>query len=171
MIQPDPAVVNIEDLRELYSDSTVAQVILNYFATRQRNKNETTVDRLQQALEAEGKNISRREAVDFFKRLERLGCGKFLAGRRGRKSRFQWKVPSVSVGQAARGTTATIEAIPDATQAPDTEPALAAVCLVLTHTFQLRPDYQVRIELPPDITNKEAARLAEFIRALPFERE
>lgn len=36
------------------------------------------------------------------------------------------------------------------------------------HTFRLRPDLNVEIPLPPDLTKKEARRLAKFIRLLPL---
>ena len=34
------------------------------------------------------------------------------------------------------------------------------------HLFRLRPDRQVRVSLPMDLTQGEAARLADFMRAL-----
>ncbi len=37
------------------------------------------------------------------------------------------------------------------------------------HRFVLRPDFQVQLELPQDLNQREANRLAEFIRTLPFE--
>ena len=36
------------------------------------------------------------------------------------------------------------------------------------HSFQLRPDASIALELPSDLTQLEARRLAEFIRTLPF---
>lgn len=39
----------------------------------------------------------------------------------------------------------------------------------LTHEYHLRPALKVSIELPADITEKEAERLSLFIRSLPCE--
>ncbi len=39
---------------------------------------------------------------------------------------------------------------------------------VLRHNYNLRPDFQVTIPLPVDLTHSEAARLADFVRTLPF---
>jgi transcriptional regulator with XRE-family HTH domain len=39
----------------------------------------------------------------------------------------------------------------------------------LTHTYHLRPSLKVSIDLPTDITAKEAERLSQFIRSLPTE--
>lgn len=38
-----------------------------------------------------------------------------------------------------------------------------------THGFQLRPDLLVSFRLPADLTTPEAARLADFIKTLPFD--
>ena len=37
------------------------------------------------------------------------------------------------------------------------------------HTFRLRPDQSVTVELPADLTSQEAARMARFIETLPFQ--
>ncbi len=39
----------------------------------------------------------------------------------------------------------------------------------LTHKFNLRPDLKVVFNLPLDLTEKEAQRLAGFITSLPME--
>jgi transcriptional regulator with XRE-family HTH domain len=38
---------------------------------------------------------------------------------------------------------------------------------MLAHSFHLRPDLQVKIELPADLSEREADRLARFIQSLP----
>ena len=40
--------------------------------------------------------------------------------------------------------------------------------LCTEHTFRLRPDLVVVLELPLNITTQEAQRLADFIKTLPF---
>ena len=39
----------------------------------------------------------------------------------------------------------------------------------IEHRYQLRPDRQVLLVLPADLTAREAGRLAEFIKTLPFD--
>jgi hypothetical protein len=36
------------------------------------------------------------------------------------------------------------------------------------HRFHLRPDFEVKLELPDDLTEREAHRLATFLRSLPY---
>ena len=38
----------------------------------------------------------------------------------------------------------------------------------LVHSFHLRPDFQVSVRLPLDLTEREAERIAMFIRSLPM---
>ncbi len=40
----------------------------------------------------------------------------------------------------------------------------------IMHKFQLRPHWQVDLALPLDLTEREAARLSEFIKTLPFDK-
>jgi hypothetical protein len=39
----------------------------------------------------------------------------------------------------------------------------------ISHRFVLRPDFRVDVDLPADMTQAEARRLAAFITSLPFE--
>jgi len=38
----------------------------------------------------------------------------------------------------------------------------------ITHSFHLRPDLTLELDLPADLTAQEAARIARFVEALPF---
>ncbi len=82
-------------------------------AQRERDRTETTVERTITILNEAGRKVSRGEAVDLFRRLEDLGCGQFIIGRRGAPSRFVWAVGIVSVGKAAAGESQIVEVIPE----------------------------------------------------------
>jgi hypothetical protein len=153
--------VNRKELQAFYNSNGEAKAMLDHFASRERNRNEMTIDSLRHNLKADGISVSRGAAIRVFRRLEELGCGRFVAGRRGHESRFKWDVGLVAVGQAAAGEAVPIEATP--TNAPD-EPADD----LLEHRFHLRKDLDVPVRLPADLTATEAARLAAFIQTLPF---
>ncbi len=166
----------IEALRNLYQRNKAAKALLDYFAKRQKNMRETSVRRLEQALREEGVLLSRAEIIDVLKELGALKVGRFISGRRGWESRFAWNFGLGSVGRAAAGNTRQLERITDDAESDLDEPAeddteIEDLSDALTHTFRLRPDYEVSLHLPADLTVKEAARLAEFVTALPFERE
>ena len=148
-------------MQALYNESAEAKAILDHFASRERNWRETTIDRLCWNLHQDGNAVSRGDVVRFFRRLEELGWGQFVPGRRGHQSRFEWTVGLVDVGRAAAGEAVKIEAAP-ANQAAEPVEDL------LEHRFRLRKELDVPFRLPSDLTSIEAARLAAFIQTLPF---
>src|SRR5579862_5128887 len=160
--------VDIRTLRSAYDSRDDFRHLFDYFAGRQKNSKETKVDRI---LEIGGRRVVRRVAVEFFRLLESAGCGKFIAGRLGRASRFSWAVSLSSVGKAASGHTEFVEDIipeddaDESVEAPDFAPKGPSLRL---HRYHLRPDLELTIGLPTDLTVLEANRLAEMVKTLPF---
>ena len=51
---------------------------------------------------------------------------------------------------------------------PDRTPELlSAAPATLQHSFHLRPGLQIKLDLPADLTDREAERLARFVQSLP----
>lgn len=157
------ALNNIKKLRQLYANSTGAQAILDHFASRERSWSETTVDRIHNNVVGEGHEVSRGDVISCFKEFEQLGYGEFKIGRRGWPSRFVWSANLVTVGKTAAGEADIVEEINEADGANE-EPMST-----VKHTFMLRPDVPVSLELPSDFSASEAQRLGAFIGALPFQ--
>lgn len=107
----DPKSPNIDLLRQLYRQSPVARAFLEHAAKRERDQSETKVDRVLILLRADGHAFARREIVALFRRLQELGCGQFVEGRRGWPSRFVWGAGMTSVGRAAAGDSQAIARI------------------------------------------------------------
>jgi hypothetical protein len=157
--------MDIDRLKSLYQDNATARLILDEAARRQRSQSETKVDRIISLLAAQGHEISRGDIIGAFRSLEDLGAGQFMTGRRGLPSRFVWSVGMVSVGKAAAGEPQDIEEIP----AEELEEAASSD--VLVHSFHLRTNLQITLELPADLSGAEADRLANFVKTLPIESE
>lgn len=157
---------NTERLRELVSRDSCARAFLELAARRQRNQSVTNVERALTNLQNAGHDFSRSQLIAVFRALEEAGCGEFKAGRRGWPSRFEWTAEIISVGRAAIGEQEDIEAIEFGHQ-DQTDEELDW----LAHTFHLRPNVEIELELPMDLSPNEAARLSQFIAALPFELE
>jgi hypothetical protein len=152
-------------LKALYRENRVAQQMLDHFASRRNDSTATKLDRALTLLAGRGIVASRAQVREVFRELEKLGCGKYVMGRRGWPSRFEWSVGLVSVGQAASGEEVEIEEVtPQAAAEADDDAAGEA----LEHVFQLRPALPVTLTLPADLTPTEASRLSDFIRTLPF---
>ncbi|SRR5579885_476930 len=145
-------------LRAFYKTSTAAAKILDHFASRVRDRKVVEVDRLERLLP----DITRADIIDVFKKLDELGFGRFVVGRRGASSRFKPKVSLPSLGKAAAGLGAIAAVAEDSNDAEDE-------AITISHQYRLRPTFVARIDLPADLTEKEAERLASFIRTLPFE--
>jgi hypothetical protein len=102
---------DIELLRRLYQQNAAANAFLSHASQRERDQAETKVDRILILLKAEGHDFARREIVALFRKLEELGCGQFVEGRRGWPSRFVWSAGMTSVARAASGGTLAISSI------------------------------------------------------------
>jgi hypothetical protein len=102
---------NIEALRVLYQQNPVAKAFLDHAARRERDQSETKVDRILVRLKHDGSEFQRREIIDLFRKLQELGCGQFVEGRRGWPSRFVWSSEMTSIGRAAIGDLHVIEKI------------------------------------------------------------
>jgi hypothetical protein len=150
-------------LRQYYKTNPAARLLLGYFARRQQGR-VVTVDRLEQVKSDGDEKLAREEIIDVLKQLADWGLGEFRAGRRGHPSRFIWSASMSSVGEAAAGRGTIEDVVP---QVEDGEEEIRT----LQHPFRLRPDYVVTMNLPMDITLREATRLADFVKALPFEAE
>jgi hypothetical protein len=160
--------VDIRRIKGLYGQAPANKAALDYFAARQKNSAKTTVDRLLAALRQEGHDVPRADIIELFKALEEAKCGAFVVGRKGHPTRFEWSASLVSVGRAATGEVGEIEALSEAEEEELEDDAASAE--LISHRFVLRPDFEVQLQLPSDLTAVEASRLSEFVRTLPFAR-
>jgi hypothetical protein len=95
--------ISAAELKGLYEAKPVARAFFDLAARRERDQSETKVDRLLFLLRANDHNYDRSEVIELFRALEQLGCGSFVAGRRGWPSRFVWSAPIIEVARAAVG--------------------------------------------------------------------
>ena len=130
---------------------------------------EPTVDDVQKAMAGDQPGATRKDAVSLLKSLDSQGWGKFLAGRRGRQSRFRWGRDAKQRMEELR------RQVPSTRSKGTTEPATqpnpkesSGSAEVISHQFVLRPDFLVRLELPNNLSSVEAERLGMFLRSLPM---
>jgi hypothetical protein len=102
---------NIDLLRAFYQQNPVAHAFFDHAARRERDQSETKVDRIVVLLRADGHTFLRRDIIALFRKLQELGCGQFVEGRRGWPSRFVWSAGLTSVGRAAAGESQPIATI------------------------------------------------------------
>lgn len=169
-----PEQIDMQAIKRLYAEDSVAKAAFEYFAVRQRNGSLTKVNRLLGVLLNDGHKASYVQVRDFLRKLGELGCGVYVIGRRGQPSRLIWRVGMVSLGQAAAGQSAQVEQlteeeVADASDEVEEAPNDALSPDDMKLSYPLRRDRHVDLILPKDITSIEAQRLSDFIKTLQFE--
>lgn len=149
---------DLVSLRAAYASGASAKAILDDFANRTNNQRVTKVDQILNRLRSA--SVQRWEAIALFRKLEELGHGSFVEGRRGHPSRFVWSSSQIDVGKAAQGADAPIAPVPTES-APD-----EGVDEMRKYLFPLRNSADVSFELPTNLTQKEADRLGAFLKTL-----
>ena len=146
---------NMGIVRKAAERHEIAEAVLAYIWPPKSET--TTVDEVVMATSSADLETDRGSLVHFLKDLGQLGYGRFVTGRRGLKSRFEW---SLSVLQYTEN--------PHMIQRdePDESPSD-----FIDHSFMLRRDVKLVLSLPTDMTQAEARRLSTFITSLPFGEE
>ena len=101
--------INIDlknSVQELYRSDERISAFFDWAAARSNDAAETSVERISQVASA-----SYADAREFAKQLCDLGCGEFVIGRKGWKSRIRWGVSLRSLGKAATGENVVIEKV------------------------------------------------------------
>jgi hypothetical protein len=157
-------------LQHLYTQSPLAQAFFDYLVQRRYDSRITKVDRLLDNLPIQSRPVNRKEIILLMQRLAALGVGRFILGRRSQPSRFEWSVSLLAVARAATGDSTSIDLLPlpGATSQEDSGGQDEEDDDLLEHHFHLRPGLSVGLELPIDMSEHEAERLAAFIKTLPF---
>lgn len=143
-----------KELMELYNTDATAKALLDHFATRQRERKETTVSSLQTHLSASGYTTSREDLIRVLQRLEKVKIGGepigvVRIGRRGMQTRMIWNTDIRSLGMAGKGQ-------PVEFNKPE----------FIEHKAVVRGE-EITFRLPKDFNATEAVELAQFVEALP----
>jgi hypothetical protein len=92
-------------LRAAYAEDPAVRVIIDHFASRQYNQNVTELDALRDKLERNGTPVEKPHLIRALRRMDALGVGRFLVGRRGQATRFEWHEKSLTVRNLATDQT------------------------------------------------------------------
>lgn len=162
-----------EKVRALCAGRPEFAPLFEFLLSKKRSVREITADQLLAGCDLAGivPQQRRRLVVDFFRFLEGLRVGTTTIGRRGKKTRFEFKrslselsaIVTEPSSKASAGTAK--EEIPGASKVTEASASL------FLHRFPVRQDFTLEFSLPVDLTRDEAERLSSFIRALPLSRE
>lgn len=104
----------IEEIRRLAAANKTIQDLFDYLSRRARSSKIVKIDQFCKILD-----ISSKQAVDLCRTLERAGCGRFITGRRGHRSRFEWYFNFIKLGKAAAGEAIELGNADDSAQGKD----------------------------------------------------
>ena len=159
--------MELEKLKAAYNNNEFVSAICDHLAERERNQKETKLHRIIRHLTNDGYTARRPDVIAAFRELESVECGQYVEGRHGHKSRFVWSVKSMQVSDAISGDAVAteIENVAEEDEGEEYEYESETI----EHSFVLRPDYVLNLELPEDLTQKESKRLSKFILSLSFQ--
>ena len=100
---PTHSGTDIAGLRTAYVEDPAVQVVIDHFASRQYNQNVTEIDALRDRLERDGTPLYKSDLIRALRRMDALGVGRFLVGRRGQATRFEWHEKSLTARKLATG--------------------------------------------------------------------
>jgi len=149
-------------ITRLHDQNEAARRIIDNFAERQNGNSSTTTD---EGLEISGlQGHHRVKITEVFKKLEGMGCGRFVPGRKTHPSRFVWETKPATIKEALEGPKEQ-PAPPPPTPLSEAEAAAQAASRIITYRFPMRGDF-LEVRLPFDLKRSEAERLAQFIESL-----
>lgn len=151
-----------EQLRAAYEADEAVQAVCDVLCTYQRGLLQIMTHRLCMHLDNAGYDLKRSQVIAVLRTLEQIGLGKYIEGRHGWKSRFSFNDGVTVVANLLES-----DGIVTIEEELDEEGAKSE--RIIEHTFNLRPDLIVSIELPADLSEFEAQRLSQFVGCLAFQ--
>ena len=157
--------MDVEQLKSAYDQDEAVCAICDHMAERAKNQKSTKLHRMIHHLNREGYYFNRSAVIAAFRQLQEADCGRYVKGSHGHKSRFDWSVKSMLLQDAVDGdeSVESVEEIGDDFEEYESD--------MIEHTYILRPDLTVVLELPEDITPREAQRFSQFVDSLSFDED
>jgi hypothetical protein len=109
--------------------------------------------------------FTRSQIIDDFNRWQTHGFGRFVWGRRGQPSRFY--ITSEIANELDSGCSPSIESTINSIKNDVNENPANLDSGMQYHSYRLRPNLTIELNLPKDFNDREAIRLAKFVESLP----
>ena len=142
-------------LAKFHKENQWAAPFFKWASNRKNDTSKTKVERLMTVTK-----LDRRDAINLLKKLDEIGCGKFVVGRHGQSSRMEWVYSVRSIGEAALGSKDELEELDDSPDLLEDESSQAE------HRLTLGAERVITIKAPQDLSKTEYTRLKRFVEAL-----
>jgi len=104
---------DVVGLRDAYGKDEGIRLVIDHFAARERNQHVTNADSLVSSLRRSKTPLPRSAVIRVLRSLDALGLGRFIAGRKGYPTRFEWHERSLSIRDMASQETVADGPSPD----------------------------------------------------------
>lgn len=157
-----------KSLRDIYAANDDARAVLDIMRTYVKGVWSIKTHMMEHHLWNADSALTHAQVIAVFRKFEQIGIGKYVEGRRGGRSRFEL-VDRITV-IAKLIVEKNIEDIDyDALDLEDD--AVSMISDMTTHVLLLRSGLNIEIELPSDLTQREADRLSRFVSCLAIDAE
>lgn len=95
--------VDLEKLKAISTENQSSKSVFKYLFDRRRGRQDTNIKRVQRILKESGADVNASDISEVFKKLQDLGIGKIVFGRRGNPNRFLWTANLRSIKDILEG--------------------------------------------------------------------
>jgi hypothetical protein len=159
-------------LRGACANSDVLRAMCEVISSYKRGVTDIRTHMMEKYLTDWGYSFNHSQVIAGFRELQAIGVGKYWAGRRGSTSRFEF-VDKVTVVSSflpnAAVSTAGGCSIDETNSQQDGQIDSQDSDEMISHRYVLRPGLSITIQLPADLTDREAQRISQFVGCLSFE--
>jgi hypothetical protein len=153
-------------VREIVIGNGIARSVFDHLSSFENNMKCTYIHRVAHATKENESDIR-----EIFKQLEALELGSLILGRKGARTRFEWKAPLKTVaeigldeqGAHSDKELLNIEWTPE-DDSLEQEPDIRRT----NYPFRLREDFSTTLVLPSDFNMRDLERLSGFLKTLPI---
>ncbi len=149
-------------LKTLYDGDDHAREFFNAMSQKVRFSNETTAEKAENCT-----SLSYSDVLALFKRLDKIGAGDYLVGRRGAATRIVWKHSLKEMVEIARARGEKSARMGSGEKKGRSD---ASKLQPVDHSFILRENFKVALRLPVDLNASESERLSAWVKTLPFDK-
>jgi hypothetical protein len=95
---------NESTVKAVFESTPTAGTIRDVLSERIRFRHQTNLNKFRNDLLSAGHKIVEKEYIETFQKLDQLGVGSLIIGRRGKPNRFLWNYNLKDVAKSAKGT-------------------------------------------------------------------
>jgi hypothetical protein len=176
---------DLRNLQDIYKANANTKLAFKYFSSCTPEENTVTAEELDKFFKENGVSDARPQIVRLFQDLQNRHFGEYKIGRRTQKTRFissrlnlrklgkivlQGSQASITMAEKM-GQSSTIGNTPQNNTESDQKAFFTSVesgIDMVPYPFPLRPNLTITLNLPKNLTDSEADRLAGYIKALPI---